>query len=308
MNLDKNKLFSLADSIRAREKGDKVYLRGIIEFSNYCRRNCLYCGLRRDNTKLSRYRMSPGEIIKRAKEIAALGIKTVVLQSGEDPYYRLKDLTGIVSRVKELGVYVTLSIGELSAGAYRELKKAGADRYLLRHETANRKLYEVLHPDGSFFNRVRCLYVLKDLGYEVGAGNMVGLPGQTDDMLWEDLLFMEKLQPEMVGIGPFIPHPDTPLAKEKGGTLEQTLTMIALTRIILPKANIPATTALGTIHPEGRELGLKVGANVVMPNMTPQPYRPLYQLYPGKICVNEDPDACLPCLKRRIEGIGRTII
>jgi len=308
LNLDKNKLFSLADSIRAREKGDKVYLRGIIEFSNYCRRNCLYCGLRRDNTKLSRYRMSPGEIIKRAKEIAALGIKTVVLQSGEDPYYRLKDLTGIFSRVKELGVYVTLSIGELSAGAYRELKKAGADRYLLRHETANRKLYEVLHPDGSFFNRVRCLYVLKDLGYEVGAGNMVGLPGQTDDMLWEDLLFMEKLQPEMVGIGPFIPHPDTPLAKEKGGTLEQTLTMIALTRIILPKANIPATTALGTIHPEGRELGLKVGANVVMPNMTPQPYRPLYQLYPGKICVNEDPDACLPCLKRRIEGIGRTII
>ncbi|ABB16006.1 [FeFe] hydrogenase H-cluster radical SAM maturase HydE [Carboxydothermus hydrogenoformans] len=308
MEIYQDKLYALADSIRAREKGDVVYLRGIIEFSNYCRRNCLYCGLRRDNTKLGRYRMSPEEIIKRAKEVAALGIKTVVLQSGEDPYYKLKDLVGIVSRIKELGVYVTLSIGELSTHAYRELKKAGADRYLLRHETANRKLYEVLHPDGSFFNRVRCLYALKDLGYEVGAGNMVGLPGQTDDMLWEDLLFMEKLQPEMVGIGPFIPHPDTPLAKEKGGTLEQTLTMIALTRIILPKANIPATTALGTIHPEGRELGLKVGANVVMPNMTPQPYRPLYQLYPGKICVNEDPDACLPCLKRRIESIGRTII
>ncbi|NYE57823.1 [FeFe] hydrogenase H-cluster radical SAM maturase HydE [Carboxydothermus ferrireducens] len=308
MEIFQDKLYALADSIRAREKGDVVYLRGIIEFSNYCRRNCLYCGLRRDNTKLGRYRMSPEEIIKRAKEIAALGIKTVVLQSGEDPYYKLKDLVGMVSRIKELGVYVTLSIGELSTHAYRELKKAGADRYLLRHETANRKLYEVLHPDGSFENRVRCLYALKDLGYEVGAGNMVGLPGQTDDMLWEDLLFMEKLQPEMVGIGPFIPHPDTPLAKEKGGTLEQTLTMIALTRIILPKANIPATTALGTIHPEGRELGLKVGANVVMPNMTPQPYRPLYQLYPGKICVNEDPDACLPCLKRRIESIGRTII
>ncbi|GAV22775.1 [FeFe] hydrogenase H-cluster radical SAM maturase HydE [Carboxydothermus pertinax] len=308
MEIAKEKLFALADSIRFREKGDKVYLRGIIEFSNHCRRNCLYCGLRRDNKKLSRYRMSPEEIIKRAKEIAALGIKTVVLQSGEDPYYRLKDLVELVSRIKELGVYVTLSIGELSTRAYRELKKAGADRYLLRHETANQKLYAALHPDGSFENRRRCLYVLKDLGYEVGAGNMVGLPGQTDDMLWEDLLFMEKLQPEMVGIGPFIPHPHTPLAKEKGGTLEQTLTMIALTRLTLPKANIPATTALGTIHPEGRELGLKAGANVVMPNMTPQPYRPLYQLYPGKICVNEDPDACLPCLKKRIEGIGRIVV
>ena len=308
MEIKKDKLYALADSIRAREKGDDVYLRGIIEFSNYCSRNCLYCGLRRDNQKLARYRMSPEDIVKRAFDIAALGIKTVVLQSGEDPYYRLKELTGVVSRIKEFGVYVTLSIGELSTQAYRELKKAGADRYLLRHETANKELYAKLHPDGSFENRVRCLYVLKDLGYEVGAGNMVGLPGQTDDMLWEDLLFMEKLQPEMVGIGPFIPHPETPLAGAKAGTLEETLTQIALTRIILPQANIPATTALGTIHPEGRELGLKVGANVVMPNMTPQPYRPLYQLYPGKICVSEAPDTCLPCLRRRIESIGRTII
>jgi biotin synthase len=298
-------LFKLADEIRRKYVGDEVHIRAIIEFSNVCRKNCLYCGLRRDNKNLKRYRMTPEEIIERARLAVQFGAKTIVLQSGEDPYYMPNVISDIVREIKKMGVAVTLSLGEWPKEYYERWKEAGADRYLLRHETANPILHKKLRPDTSFENRVQCLLTLKGLGYETGAGSMVGLPGQTIDDLVDDLLFLKEHDFDMVGIGPFIPHPDTPLANEKKGDFTLTLKMVALTRILLPDSNIPATTAMGTIVPGGREITLRCGANVIMPNWTPSPYRQLYQLYPGKICVFEKDTACIPCVMKMIEHLGR---
>ncbi len=297
-------LFEFANEVREKYVGKHVYIRGIIEFSNYCFQNCLYCGLRRDNKNLNRYRMSLEEIIQRAHLIASFGIKTVVLQSGEDFYYTKDDITYLVEEIKKLGVAITLSLGERSFEEYRIWKEHGADRYLMRHETANPELYAALHPNDSFETRKAHLFYLKELGYETGAGCMVGLPNQTAYDLALDIAFLKELDADMIGIGPFIPHPDTPLASAKGGDLKTTLKMIALARIAVPTANIPATTALGTIDPFGRELGLKWGANVIMPNMTPNPYRPNYSLYPGKICILENDTTCANCVKLLINRAG----
>nr|WP_245530609.1 [FeFe] hydrogenase H-cluster radical SAM maturase HydE [Pseudothermotoga thermarum] len=297
-------LFEFANEVREKYVGKQVHIRGIIEFSNYCVQNCLYCGLRRDNKKLTRYRMSLQEIIDRAKLIASFGIKTVVLQSGEDFSYTTDDISYLIREIKKLNVAITLSLGERSFEEYKVWKELGADRYLMRHETANPQLYAALHPNDSFEIRKSHLFYLKKLGYETGAGSMVGLPGQTPYDLALDIAFVKELDADMIGIGPFIPHPDTPLANEKGGDLKTCLKMIALARIAVPTANIPATTALGTINPFGRELGLKWGANVIMPNMTPNPYRPNYSLYPGKICVFENDTACANCVKQIIKRAG----
>ncbi|MFN4191160.1 MAG: [FeFe] hydrogenase H-cluster radical SAM maturase HydE, partial [Pseudothermotoga sp.] len=258
------KLFALADEIRQRYLGKAVYIRGIIEFSNYCKNSCLYCGIRAQNKDISRYRMSVEQIIERARLISQMGIKTVVLQSGEDMYYSDKIIAEIIEKIKEFKVAITLSIGERDFNEYKLWKEAGADRYLMRHETADQELYSKLHPKDSFRTRVEHLKKLRELGYEVGVGSMVGLPGQDDLSLAKDILFVRDFDADMVGIGPFIPHPSTPLRDAKPGTLTKTLKMIALTRLFLPDTNIPATTALGTIHPLGRQLALKCGANVII--------------------------------------------
>jgi len=300
-------LFKTADEVRKKYVGDEVHLRGIIEFSNYCKRHCLYCGIRSENSKLKRYRMSKEEIIKRAKIIAEQGVKTIVLQSGEDPYYTTEIIAEIISEIKKFNVAVTLSLGERNEKEYILWKESGADRYLMRHETASEKLYNWLHPDSSFKERAKHLKILKKIGYETGAGCMVGLPGQGPEELALDLIFMRELDADMVGIGPFIPHPSTPLANEKGGDLKACLKMIALTRLLIPDCNIPATTAMGSIHPNGREFALKCGANVIMPNLTPPKYRPLYQLYPNKICIFESDMRCIPCVKKMIAKLNRSI-
>ncbi|WP_041083947.1 [FeFe] hydrogenase H-cluster radical SAM maturase HydE [Thermotoga profunda] len=301
------KLFALADEIRQKYLGKAVYIRGIIEFSNYCKNNCLYCGIRAQNKDITRYRMSIEQIIQRARLISQMGIKTIVLQSGEDTYYNSDMIAQLVKKIKEFNVAITLSIGERNFDEYKLWKDMGADRYLMRHETADEKLYEKLHPNDSFKTRVEHLKKLKELGYEVGAGSMVGLPDQDDLSLAKDILFVRDLDADMVGIGPFIPHPSTPLKNAKSGTLNKTLKMIALTRLFLPDTNIPATTALGTIHPLGRQLALKCGANVIMPNFTPLPYRSLYTLYPNKICIFENDIACAECTKNLVISAGYSV-
>jgi len=292
-------LFALADETRRKYVGDEVYLRAIIEFSNICTQNCLYCGLRAQNPSVKRYRMSVQEIVKRAEFIASLGvIGTVVLQSGEDPYYDTTTVNEAIDRIKSLGLAITLSLGERSFEEYRVWKEAGADRYLLKHETASPELYARLHPGDSLEIRKAHLFELKRLGYETGTGCMVGLPGQTPYDLALDLVFFKELDADMIGIGPFIPHPGTPLAQSKGGDVRTTLKMVALTRIILPDANIPATTALGSIDKNGRLLALKCGANVIMPNLTPNIYRDKYEIYPGKSSFYEtDVEAVEKALK-----------
>ncbi|MGQ9856176.1 MAG: [FeFe] hydrogenase H-cluster radical SAM maturase HydE [Fervidobacterium sp.] len=300
-------IFKIADEIRRKYVGEDVYLRAIIEFSNYCSQHCLYCGLRAENKNLTRYRMSVGEIVARAKLIAQMGIKTIVLQSGEDPYYTTEMMCDIIRQIKELDVAITLSIGERTFEEYRIWKELGADRYLMRHETASPELYAKLHPGDTFENRKAHLYEIKRLGYETGAGFMVGLPGQTPYDLALDLAFLKEIDADMIGIGPFIPNPDTPLKDATGGDLKTTLRMVALARIVVPTANIPATTALGSINPYGRQYGLKYGANVIMPNLTPNPYRPNYSLYPGKICLFEKDTACVECTKAMIKSVGLTV-
>ncbi|RKX37594.1 MAG: [FeFe] hydrogenase H-cluster radical SAM maturase HydE [Thermotogae bacterium] len=285
-------LFEIANEVRNLYLGKDVYLRGIIEFSNYCRNDCLYCGIRSSNSKVSRYRMSVDEILNTAKFIAENGCGTVVLQSGEDPFYNDEMIAEIVHRIKKLDVAVTLSIGERSFKEYKTWREAGADRYLMRHETADEELYKQVHPADDFNIRKRHLEMLKQLDYEVGTGCIVGLPHQDDLSLAKDILFTYEFDSDMVGIGPFIPHPDTPLGKEKPGSLMKTLKVIALTRLFLPDSNIPATTALGTIDPRGRQLALNCGANVIMPNFTPVSYRPRFTLYPNKVCIFESDAQC----------------
>ncbi|PMP65030.1 MAG: [FeFe] hydrogenase H-cluster radical SAM maturase HydE [Thermodesulfobacterium geofontis] len=280
--LDSESLYALADKIRKEQRGNLVFLRAIIEFSNYCRNNCLYCGIRRDNKELKRYRMKEKEILAEAEKLVLKGFKTIVLQSGEDPLWDAKRLSKVVKEIKKFGVAVTLSVGELDYKDYAILREAGADRYLLKHETIDKKLFSWLKPDTTLEKRIRCLFWLKELEYEVGAGCIIGLPGQTLDSLIDDLLFLQELKPDMVGHGPFIPHPKTPLAGFPYGNPELVLKIVALTRIILPYANIPATTALGVINPVYRIKAFYAGANVIMPDLTPEKYKTFYEIYPGK--------------------------
>lgn len=301
-------LYRAADSVREKYVGNGVYLRGLIEFSNICKNNCLYCGIRAANTHVKRYRMTPAEIIQTAQQAAGYGYKTIVLQSGEDAWFDTDKLCEIIREIKKLDVAITLSIGEKLREEYAAYKKAGADRYLLRIETTDKTLYEKLDPGMSWDNRVRCLHDLKDLGYEVGSGSLVGLPGQTLESLANDLLFFQRLPVDMAGIGPFIPHPHTPLAGEKSaGHFELSLKMMALMRLLLPDINIPATTAMESLHPNGRLIALQSGANVVMPNVTSTDYRALYELYPGKICLGDSAKTCRGCIEEKIKSIGREV-
>lgn len=271
-----------ADKIRRKNYGDEVYVRGLIEFSNYCKNDCYYCGIRKGNHKAERYRLSFDEILSCCEEGFSLGFRTFVLQGGEDPWYTDEKVCHIVSAIKEKfpECAITLSIGEKSKESYQAYFDAGAERYLLRHETADSTHYQKLHPDSmSLENRKRCLFDLKEIGYQVGSGFMVGSPYQTTENLVCDLRFLQKLQPDMIGIGPYITHQDTPFANFPSGSLTKTLRMVSILRLLFPYALIPSTTALGTIHPEGRELGLKAGGNVVMPNLSPVSVRKKYELY-----------------------------
>ena len=307
-----NEPLAEAADIRRRENyGDKVYIRGLIEFTNYCRNNCYYCGIRRDNKKAERYRLTKDEILLCCDEGYKLGFRTFVMQGGEDPYYTDEMICDIVSKIKSRypDCAVTLSIGEKPRESYQAFFDAGADRYLLRHETADPEHYGKLHPEAmSLENRKECLFDLKEIGYQVGSGFMVGSPYQTTENLISDLRFLQKLQPDMIGIGPYITHADTPFAEFKSGDVMLTLRLVSILRLMFPYALIPSTTALGTIHPQGRELGLKAGANVVMPNLSPVSVRKLYSLYENKICTGEEAAQCRGCLERRVESAGYKIV
>jgi len=300
-----------ADIVRRANYGDKVYLRGLIEFSNYCRNNCKYCGIRRDNKNAERYRLSMEDIVSCADIGYKLGFRTFVLQGGEDLSFSDDDMVSIIKALKENhpDCAVTLSIGEREKDSYEKFYAAGADRYLLRHETADKEHYNKLHPsDMSFDHRMKCLKDLHDIGYQVGAGMMVGSPYQTIDNIVSDLLFLAEFKPEMVGIGPFIPHHDTEFKDEPAGSVEMTLRLLSIIRLMLPKALIPATTALGTLDPLGREKGLASGANVVMPNLSPANVRGKYLLYDNKICTGDEAAECIRCMTLRVEKSGYHVV
>lgn len=305
---DAPRLYAAADRVRSECVGDEVHLRGLIEFSNHCRRNCRYCGLRRDNRKLDRYRLNPEDIVAAALNAEGLGYRTVVLQSGEDLWFTAGRLAEIIREIKEkTTLAVTLSVGERDEETYRLWRQSGADRFLLRIETTDPGLFKALHPEDRLEDRMACLFTLRDLGYQLGTGVMTGLPGQAAASLAGDIIWMHGLGAEMIGVGPFIPHPDTPLENEQVGTVEQTLRLIAVLRLVFPFAHLPATTAMGTLDPEGREKALEAGANVWMPNVTPQKVRPQYELYPNKICVGEDAGDCRACVSLRLMSVGRRI-
>lgn len=291
--------------------GNQVYIRGLIEFTNYCKNNCYYCGIRRDNPHVRRYRLSTEEILSCCREGYGLGYRTFVLQGGEDPYFTDERMTELIRQIRREypDCAITLSIGEREKDSYRKFREAGADRYLLRHETADPAHYRSLHPEEMHFShRIQCLYDLKALGYQVGAGFMVGSPGQKLEHMAKDLLFLQKLQPEMVGIGPFIPHHDTRYAKEQAGSVEMTLFLLSVIRILLPKVLLPATTALGTMDPVGREKGLLAGANVIMPNLSPEKNRKDYSLYDNKICTGEEAAQSIASLRKRVESVGCQVV
>ncbi len=291
--------------------GRDVYVRGLIEISNICKNDCLYCGIRRSNPHADRYRLTPEDILACAEEGYALGFRTFVLQGGEDGYFTDAVLGGVVRGIKAKfsDCAVTLSMGERSRESYQYLFDQGADRYLLRHETADRAHYEKLHPaEMSFDNRMRCLRDLKEIGYQVGCGFMVGSPYQTSGTLAEDLKFVEEFKPDMCGIGPFVPHHDTPFRDCPGGTVELTCYLLSILRLIHPPMLIPSTTALGTIHPLGREMGIEAGANVVMPNLSPVTVRKKYELYDNKICTGEESAQCRSCLEQRMASIGYRVV
>ena len=301
------------EAVRIQKKyfGNKIYTRGLVEFTNYCRNDCYYCGIRRSNTNAVRYRLTKEEILQCCENGHELGFRTFVLQGGEDPWFNDERMVDIIQTIKKNypDCAITLSIGEKSKESYRKFREAGADRYLLRHETANEEHYRYLHPENlSLSNRKQCLYDLKELGYQIGAGFMVGAPGQTMENLAEDLVFLKELNPHMVGIGPFIPHHDTKFAKEEAGNVELTLFLLSVIRIMLPKVLLPATTALGTLDPRGREKGFQTGANVVMPNLSPVKNRKQYELYDNKICTGEEAAECRGCLSRRARSVGYEIV
>ncbi len=302
------RLFAAGDRVRAATVGDEVHLRALIEFSNHCRRNCCYCGLRRDHRDLPRYRMTPDEIVLTCLHAADLGYRTVVLQSGEDAWYGAPVLADIVHQIKEsCDAAVTLSIGERTEQEYRVLRSAGADRFLLRLETSSLELYEKLHPDSDWHERLTCLRSLRASGFQVGSGVLIGLPGQALEMLAQDLLFLQELDLDMIGVGPFIPHPDTPLAHAQAGWIDLALRFVACLRLLCPRALIPATSALSALAPDGWQRGLTAGADVLMPNVTPAPYRELYQLYPGRPSAAEDAGSLRARAEAVVEGLGRRV-
>ena len=291
--------------------GNSIFIRGIVEFSNVCKNDCYYCGIRRSNSNCERYRLTEEQILDCCDAGYEYGFRTFVLQSGESAGYSTDKLCGIVSSIKKKypDCAVTLSIGELEYEDYKRLFDAGADRYLLRHETASEEHYGKLHPkEMSWAHRMKCLEQLKEIGYQTGCGMMVGAPFQTVENLAEDMLYLESFKPEMIGMGPFIPHKDTPFRDEPSGSYELTLFLISLCRLMLPDALIPATTALGTIRPNGREQGVLAGANVVMPNLSPTDVRKKYLLYDGKICTGDESAQCRACLERRMESIGYKVV
>ncbi|MCI8483248.1 MAG: [FeFe] hydrogenase H-cluster radical SAM maturase HydE [Lachnospiraceae bacterium] len=304
-------LFGKARKWQKKYYGNKVYTRGLIEFTNYCKNDCYYCGIRRSSPNAQRYRLTREQIMECCREGYELGFRTFVLQGGEDGWFSQRTLEEVVRSIKENfpDCAITLSIGERSYESYEGLFQAGADRYLLRHETADPKHYRKLHPSElSLRQRKDCLYQLKKIGYQTGTGFMVGSPGQTAQCLAEDMIFIRELEPHMVGIGPFVPHHETPFAQEPGGTVELTLFMIGLLRVMLPKLLLPATTALGTIDPLGREKGIQAGANVVMPNLSPVSVRKKYELYDNKICTGDEAAECRMCLNQRMKNIGYELV
>ncbi len=300
-----------ARGVREKIYGKEVYLRGLIEFTNYCKNNCKYCGIRCGNKNAERYRLSKEEILSCCDIGYELGFRTFVLQGGEDPYFNDDRMVDIVSAMRKNhpDCAITLSIGEREKESYQKLFDAGANRYLLRHETADKAHYEYLHPkEMSYDHRMQCLRDLKEIGYQVGCGMMVGSPGQKTEHYIKDLRFMQEFKPEMVGIGPFIPHHDTEYAGEKAGTVEMTLKLLSIIRLILPEVLLPATTALGTIDPTGREKGILAGANVVMPNLSPGNVREKYLLYDNKICTGDEAAECIRCMAQRVSKVGYTVV
>lgn len=310
-DFDTSYLTSEADAVRQTHYGKKVFLRGLIEISNYCKNDCLYCGIRRSNSKAVRYRLSEEEILSCCENGYELGFRTFVMQGGEDSYYTDNVMCGLISEIKRRypDCAVTLSLGERSYDSYKRMFDAGADRYLLRHETADDSHYSRLHPQNmSLAARKECLFNLKKIGYQTGSGFMVGSPFQTPESIVADLRFLQELQPEMIGIGPFISHKDTPFSDFESGSLSLTLKLLSILRLMFPKVLLPATTALGTIDSKGRELGLCAGANVVMPNLSPVKSRKLYDLYDNKICTGEEAAECRGCLEKRVNSVGYEIV
>ncbi len=304
-------LFKSADSIRQSIYGKDVYIRGLIEFTNYCKNNCYYCGIRSGNTNAVRYRLSKDEIMECCHEGYGLGFRTFVLQGGEDPYFTDEKICDIVKSIRSEfpDCAITLSIGEKSYESYLAYYNAGANRFLLRHETAESDHYNKLHPESMKLEaRKKCLFDLKKIGYQVGSGFMVGSPFQTMDNIISDLEFLHKLEPDMIGIGPYIVHKETPFAQYESGDVMLTVRLIAVLRHMFPYALIPATTALGTLHPEGREMGLRAGANVVMPNLSPQSYRKLYDLYENKISTGEEAAQSRAALEKKVESAGYRVV
>jgi biotin synthase len=302
-------LFGFADAVRRQWVGDGVLLRGIIEFSNVCRNTCLYCGLNRGNTRLQRYRLTRDEIFAAARSVRDAGIRTIVLQSGEEDALDPDWLAEVIASLRSsFDAAITLCVGERSRQEYQAWKQAGADRYLLKIETSDPDLYRRLHPGMSFENRLKCLEDLAALGYQTGSGNLVGLPGQTIESLAGDIRFFKQGDFDMISVSPFIPHPETPLADTPAGDLMMTLKMTALARIVSRNAHIPATTAIGSLNGrDERPRALGAGANVLMPNFTPTPYRRHYEIYPNKRCVGEDPVACPGCMQRMVAAMGRSV-
>ncbi|MDL2281438.1 [FeFe] hydrogenase H-cluster radical SAM maturase HydE [Selenomonadales bacterium OttesenSCG-928-I06] len=305
-SIDKE-IFLAADRVRKHYVGDEIHLRGLIEFSNICKQNCCYCGLRRENKNVSRYRIDPQIIINLAQKAKQFGYKTLVLQSGEDEYFTEDKMIFIISEIKKLDMAITLSIGEKPRETYQAYKKAGADRFLLRIETTDKELYNKLDPGMIFENRVRCLQDLKELGFELGTGTLVGLPGQTLESLADDIMFFKTIKADMIGIGPFIANEDTPLMECPNGDFDLSTKVMAITRMLLPDINIPATTAMETLKKDGRLIALQRGANVVMPNVTLSEYSQNYQLYPGKSTLNDSEGNIFDELTKDFATIGRTI-
>ena len=299
-------LTELAHQRRMAVYGNRVFLRGLIEISNYCKRNCVYCGIRAGNPNADRYRLRTDQVLESCRTGYDLGYRTFVLQGGEDPTHTDVFLTSLVRQIRDAfpECAITLSLGERSRESYQALYDAGADRYLLRHESAEEHFYQRFHPGMRLEDRKKCLEDLKDIGYQVGAGFMVGLPGQDNTVLVEDLRYLKTLDPHMIGIGPFIPHHETPLAEQASGSVDKTVDLLAILRLMIPKVLLPATTALGSLHATGRELGIRAGANVVMPNLSPLEVREKYDLYDGKICTGDEAAECRQCIQKRIENTG----
>lgn len=304
-------LFAEADKVRRSVYGNKVYIRGLIEFTNYCKNNCYYCGIRCGNSSATRYRLTEDDIMECCTEGYSLGFRTFVLQGGEDPYYTDNIICKIVSNIRKTfpDCAITLSIGEKSRESYQAYFDAGANRFLLRHETADINHYNKLHPQNmSLQSRKKCLFDLKDIGYQTGSGFMVGSPYQTMENILADLRFLQELKPDMVGIGPYVNHKDTPFKNFQNGSVELTLRLISVLRLMFPKLLIPSTTALGTLHPEGRELGLKAGANVVMPNLSPKKTRKLYEIYENKLSTDEEAAESREALAKKVKAAGYEIV